>query len=109
MAVAVDGSGTAFGVGGVQPLFETSIRLVGFGGASATNYDVSPDGQRFLVLTTPDSSALAPITIVSPESATDQPKLSPTPRPVSPGDVPPVLEALRYACWAMRVVSWACE
>ena len=65
IAVSVDGRSNAFVVGATQALFDSNIRQVGFGGAGAINYDVSPDGQRFLILTTPDNSAVAPITVVS--------------------------------------------
>jgi hypothetical protein len=43
MSAVVDGSGTAFDVGDVRPLFE----MGGFGGRKF--YDVAHDGQRFLV------------------------------------------------------------
>jgi Tol biopolymer transport system component len=47
MSALVSGEGSAFQVGVVRPLFETHPRL----GPGAT-YDVSADGQRFLVNTT---------------------------------------------------------
>jgi len=58
MAAAVNGQGTTFEVGEVQPLFQTSAA----GGRYP--YDVSADGQRFLVLTTSEQSAEAPVTVV---------------------------------------------
>jgi hypothetical protein len=53
-----------FAVGTVQALFDTTIRQIGFAGANAINYDVSPDGQRFLILSTQDNAATTPITLV---------------------------------------------
>jgi hypothetical protein len=64
MSAAVDGHGDAFNIGTVQPLFPSNLRQVGFGGANAVPYDVSPDGQRFLMLTTPEDSAATPIVLV---------------------------------------------
>ena len=58
MAAAVNGKGSSFEVGAVKPLFETRT-LTGSGG-----YDVSADGQRFLVNTAPEQAAAAPITVV---------------------------------------------
>jgi len=60
MAAAVNGGASAFEVGDVRPLFDT-------GGATpnqAWMYDISPDGQRFLVNTLAEEAASAPITLV---------------------------------------------
>jgi eukaryotic-like serine/threonine-protein kinase len=64
MSAAVDGRGTAFVVGEIRPLFQPRIRNVGFGGSNAHNYDVTPDGQRFLVAVTEDSPVEPPITLL---------------------------------------------
>jgi hypothetical protein len=56
MAAAVTVNGSRFGVGAVQRLFEVPM-VDGY-----WPYDVSPDGQRFLVNTL--ESAVAPLTIV---------------------------------------------
>jgi hypothetical protein len=58
MATTVNGKGSRFEVGAVKPLFETSINAV------RNSYDVSADGQRFLVNTAPEQALSAPITIV---------------------------------------------
>lgn len=44
MAVPVNGKGSGFEVGAVTPLFQTRVPSTG-----GYQYDVSPDGQRFLV------------------------------------------------------------
>ena len=65
MAAAVNGRGSAFEVGAVRPLFETrvagppSVRP-----GQGRMYDISPDGQRFLVNTVAEEAASAPITLV---------------------------------------------
>ena len=64
MAATVDGRGTAFVVGEVKRLFEPHIRVVSFAGSNAHNFDVTPDGQRFLIALTEDSSTEPPITLV---------------------------------------------
>jgi hypothetical protein len=64
MSASVSGQGEMFAVGTVQALFDTTIRQIGFAGANAINYDVSPDGQRFLILSTQDNAATTPITLV---------------------------------------------
>jgi eukaryotic-like serine/threonine-protein kinase len=67
MAVAVHGEGSAFEMGASRALFEVRRRLApyrnfGYG----YNYDVSADGQRFLVNTAmPGQTATAPITLVT--------------------------------------------
>jgi Tol biopolymer transport system component len=58
MAAAVNGEGSAFEVGAVRSLFDTRP-----GGPPRFVYDVSPDGQRFLVNTLVEEAA-APITLV---------------------------------------------
>lgn len=58
MAAAVNGQGAAFSVGVVRPLFETRA------GAPRLSYDVSSDGQRFLVNMPPEAASPAPITLV---------------------------------------------
>ena len=51
VAVGADPDG-AFHVGAARSLFQTGIRaLGGFGGGGALFFNVSPDGQRFLVMT----------------------------------------------------------
>jgi Tol biopolymer transport system component len=59
MAAAVSGKGESFEVGAVKPLFETRA-VLGF----RYFYDVSADGQRFLINTAPEQAASAPITVV---------------------------------------------
>ena len=60
MAAAVTARDTAFDVGMVEPLF--AVRPPGTGGSF---YDVSPDGQRFLVNMAPEvTTAPTPITVV---------------------------------------------
>jgi hypothetical protein len=65
MAAAVNGRGSAFEVGAVRPLFDTrvagppSVRP-----GQGRMYDISPDGQRFLVNTVAEEAASAPITLV---------------------------------------------
>ena len=60
MAAAVSAQGTAFDVGNVVPLF--AVRLPG---TSRSFYQVSPDGQRFLVNMGPPAQAVStPITVV---------------------------------------------
>lgn len=58
MAAAVNSRGAAFEVGAVQPLFETRPEIARLG------YDVSADGQRFLVNTLVEEAVSAPITLV---------------------------------------------
>jgi serine/threonine protein kinase len=59
MAAAVNGKGSSFEVGDVKPLFETRAAL-GF----RYPYDVSADGQRFLINTASEQTVSAPITVV---------------------------------------------
>ncbi len=60
MVASVSGKGASFDVGVVKQLFAT--RVVTFAGFY--QYDVSADGQRFLINTTPEQAASAPITVV---------------------------------------------
>jgi eukaryotic-like serine/threonine-protein kinase len=66
MAVEVHANGSAFEVGAPKVLFRTQI-LGGLGGGPTTDwrYAVSMDGQRFLINTTMEQSAAAPITVVT--------------------------------------------
>jgi hypothetical protein len=59
MSAAVKGTGPTFEVGAVKPLFETHAS-----GGFRYPYDVSADGQRFLINTLPEQAASAPITVV---------------------------------------------
>jgi len=59
MVAEVNGRGSSFEVGAVKPLFQTSAVL-----GSRRAYDVSADGQRFLINTAPEQAASAPITVV---------------------------------------------
>ena len=63
MSAAVNG-GQAFSVGSIRTLFDTTMRQAGFAGAGAVNYDVSRDGQRFLIVSTTDNSSVTPITLL---------------------------------------------
>ena len=58
MAAAVNGKGANFETGVVKPLFEVQAARATF------SYDVSADGQRFLINTAPDHTESAPITVV---------------------------------------------
>jgi Tol biopolymer transport system component len=64
MAAPVEGRGSAFEVGMVQPLFDTRVRTT-----RNYMYDVSPDGERFL-LNTDVETGLEPITLVVNWTAT---------------------------------------
>jgi len=64
MAAAISGEGAAVQVGTVQALFSARPRMAAFVGSEQYAYDVSPDGQRFLVNTLADQSAAPPITLV---------------------------------------------
>jgi hypothetical protein len=64
MAAAVDGQSAAFQVGEVQRLFEVSPRLSTSAGVIGYGYDVSADGQRFLVNTLLDETSSDPITLL---------------------------------------------
>jgi Tol biopolymer transport system component len=60
MAVEVDGSGSTFRVGTARPLFQTRPTGAGY------RYDVTADGQRFLVNSLPEQAEASsvPITVV---------------------------------------------
>jgi serine/threonine protein kinase/Tol biopolymer transport system component len=58
MVAAVDGQGSGFQISTVRPLFETRARI-----NQRSMYDVSPDGQRFLINTIVEQ-AVQPITLV---------------------------------------------
>ena len=59
MVAAVNGKGSSFEVGAVKPLFDMHV----FSGLRYP-YDVTADGQRFLVNTAPGRASSAPITVV---------------------------------------------
>jgi serine/threonine protein kinase/Tol biopolymer transport system component len=59
MAASVSGKDTGFEVGAVKPLFPTRIVTGG-----NYKYDVSADGQRFLIVAASEQAASSPITIV---------------------------------------------
>ena len=61
MAAAVNGQNSAFEVSAVRSLFDTRAPST-INPRSA--YDVSPDGQHFLVNTVAEEGAPAPITLV---------------------------------------------
>ncbi|HEX6315738.1 MAG TPA: hypothetical protein VFZ73_12800, partial [Gemmatimonadaceae bacterium] len=61
MAVRIDARGEALRTGASTPLFETSHPVVGTG--RARTYEVSSNGERFLLLT-PDAQARAPSIVV---------------------------------------------
>ena len=58
MAAAVSVKGATFEVGAVSPLFGPLLTGSGF------QYDISADGQRFLVITQPEQTAGEPLTLV---------------------------------------------
>jgi len=58
IAAAVDGRGASFEVSSIEPLFKT--RTYGFD----YPYDVSPDGQRFLITGAADDENAAGISVV---------------------------------------------
>jgi len=58
MAAAVNGKGPSFEIGAVKPLFETRTAGIRY------PYDVSADGQRFLINTAPEQAVSAPFTVV---------------------------------------------
>src|SRR5262245_49786687 len=65
MAVEVNGHSSVFEIRSVRPLFDVRPRATPFFNyGSGYNYDVSADGQRFLVSTVTEPVAPAPITIV---------------------------------------------
>jgi Tol biopolymer transport system component len=58
MAATVNGRGTSFEVGAVKPLFVAPVAGIRYA------YDVSADGQRFLVNSLTEQTAATPITVV---------------------------------------------
>lgn len=65
MAVTVNGQGSAFEAGAARPLFEARPRLAGYVGYGTGHpYDVSTDGQKFLINTAVGQTTSAPITLV---------------------------------------------
>jgi eukaryotic-like serine/threonine-protein kinase len=65
MAVSVSANGAAFQPGVPKPLFRAAILGgTGDGANSAWRWDVSPDGQRFLMNTALEDTAAPPVTIV---------------------------------------------
>lgn len=59
MVAGVNSQGSRLDVGGVKPLFETRCA-----GGTRYCYDVSANGQRFLIITAPEQTASTPITVV---------------------------------------------
>jgi eukaryotic-like serine/threonine-protein kinase len=59
MVASVNGKGPGIEVGAVKPLFPTRIVFAG-----GYQYDVSADGQRFLIDTAPEQATSSPITVV---------------------------------------------
>jgi WD40-like Beta Propeller Repeat len=57
-------SGRAFAVGEVKTLFASRMRQAAFAGVLASNYDVSADGQRFLIAATEGGAVEPPITLL---------------------------------------------
>jgi eukaryotic-like serine/threonine-protein kinase len=64
MVAAVNGQSADFRVAGVTPLFDTRPRPPQFVRGAPPPYDVSADGQRFLVNTLAQDAAATPITLV---------------------------------------------
>jgi Tol biopolymer transport system component len=65
MAVEVRGDGTAFEFGPPQALFKVQVRTTNWlGYGVGSNFDVAPDGQRFLVNTVTEAVTQQPITVV---------------------------------------------
>ncbi|MGB6198464.1 MAG: hypothetical protein WBF35_02830, partial [Candidatus Acidiferrales bacterium] len=62
MAVDVDTAGPQFQAGIPKPLFDSDIVT---GAYPPSAYVVTPDGQRFLAVTTPEQQALSPVTVVT--------------------------------------------
>jgi eukaryotic-like serine/threonine-protein kinase len=60
MAASVNPQGKAFEVGPVRPLFQTNVR----GGDPGHAYDVTADGQRFIINTLVEQATSTPITVV---------------------------------------------
>ncbi len=63
MAVSVEAGAGALQLGAAEPLFQTSHMMLGAGGQPPIN--VSPDGQRFLILTSEGQSRTPSVVVVS--------------------------------------------
>jgi hypothetical protein len=72
MVAEVNGAGTALQVGTVTSLFEVRRRTAAYlGYGTGSVYDVTADGQRFLVnIVSDDQAAPPPITIITNWTAT---------------------------------------
>jgi hypothetical protein len=65
MAVEVRGDGAAFEFGAPRALFKVQVRTTNWlGYGVGSNFDVAPDGQRFLVNTVTEAVTQQPITVV---------------------------------------------
>jgi Tol biopolymer transport system component len=65
MAAEVNGEGSTFEVGAVRSLFDVRRRAVGWlGSGPGASYDVSADGERFLVNTAVEELVAPPATVV---------------------------------------------
>ena len=64
MVAAVDGRSAAFQVAAVQPLFQIQPRLAALTGFVGYGYDVSADGQRFLVNSLLEETSVDPLTLL---------------------------------------------
>jgi Tol biopolymer transport system component len=65
IATAVDGRGAAFNVGVTLALFDARPRSGGYlGFGQGSNFDVFPDGQRFLVNVSIEQAQTAPISVI---------------------------------------------
>lgn len=73
MVASVNGRGTAFAMGEVKTLFASRMRRAAFAGVVASNYDVSPDGQRFLIAATEGVAVEPPITLLVNRAAALRP------------------------------------
>ena len=62
MAAAVSRKGSTFEIGAIKPLFEMRSPIQG--STVEWSYDVTADGQRFLINTAPEQAASTPITVV---------------------------------------------
>lgn len=78
-SVDVNGTGTAFQIGNMRKLFGVRLRRAAYfsrftGGAAnlgaGRSYDVTPDGQRFIVNVVPDDATSPPITVITNWTAT---------------------------------------
>ena len=65
MAASIEVSKQTVNVGNPVPLFQTQIALGGYMNIMRAQYDVSSDGQRFLINNTVGDPSPSPITIVT--------------------------------------------